>query len=211
MIGGYRTLYPPFMHQDKHPYWINYAIAIGVVILFFFSFITAHADSISFSPASPQVFDGTSDITVTCSASGNNWWTMFSVSGMVTNPGGGAWQTGSGCGGTVNAYLGGTFQAKATSSGIVHWVNWVNNGAPALAACFSAGATYSACVGSAGYLGQTVEYELCDTSCDTPEPTTGATTTPEILGAATGVAALGIFSFISGLGITVWIWTLFLG
>lgn len=140
--------------------WVLWAIYFIPVVVF--------GDSISFVPASPEVYDGTSDVTVTCSASGSNWWTMFAVDGNVTNPGGGAWQTGSGCGGTVNAYLGGTFQAKAGSAGIVHWLNWTNDGGGTLSACFLAGATYSACKASSGYLGQDEEYELCSGSCPPP-------------------------------------------
>jgi len=40
---------------------------------------------------------------------------------------------------------------------------------------------------------------------------TSATSTTEEVSTTTALGALGLFSFISGLGITIWIWTLFLG
>jgi len=132
----------------------------------------AHADSsISYSPTSPQVYDGSSDMTITCGAQGggsdNYYWFFFKPDGTpMTSPNNAAWSQADGlCPGNWVAASGHTFQYYLAAAGIVTGVyaDYSNGTTPAN--CFvSATASLSACLASPGF-SATSTYELCDGSC----------------------------------------------
>lgn len=79
--------------------------------------------------------------------------------------------------------------------------------AGAVAAC----TTYAACIASAYDMNDQELIISAGSGGGGSSTSTSSTSSPEYVNATSALGALGLFSFISGLGITLWIWTLFLG
>src|SRR5258708_1430862 len=101
-------------------------IILGIIFLLVTPLISS-ASSFSLSPASPQVYDGTSEETITATAGANDVWIAFDVNGnnlyscsMGQNTSGVAWatkMTSQGCSASK------TFQDWATGAGTATIVN----------------------------------------------------------------------------------------
>lgn len=153
------------------PYWVNYGLALILVLSFFWATFAEADTTRSYAPDSPREYTGAEDIVFNCGATGNFFWTFFRPDGVIFQVLG-AWQTGSGCGGDFATFTGFTFQQLAGSFGDVKALYWENTGGPALAACYTiATATYSTCTASASWInaGEIEDtYELCDGPCPAP-------------------------------------------
>jgi len=192
------------------------AAFVGLLAIFSPLYVTADS-SYSFVPASPQIYDGTSDVVFNCGAQGggsdSNYWFFFKSDGSQY-AGVGAWSDADTfCGNNwIDNGFAGTFQSFNGGPGDVHavYADYSQSGTPA--ACHSSGATYSACISSLGFTAAgSVEatYTLCDTSCgSSPEPeasTTVSTTTADMIIATNSVIATMVAIFIAFTLLTVWI------
>jgi len=174
--------------------------------------------SISFDPDTPQVFTG-SDINpeITCDVEQNGFWVGIPLSGnkprTSLNCSNGIysdagpndyshWESGN----SISDDLGGAgtmrfMLVKPATSGDVD--------------CYEVDSTVASCTAATAFttLGSHyVDYVITEEEEGSGSTaSTTASSTPAEVGATAALGALGLFSFISGLGITAWIWTLFLG
>jgi len=154
-------------------------------LLFFLLFlpVTAYADTITFIPGSPVVFDGTSNATFDFSGghpvsvfpannigkADNGWIGGGAVTGCAFDSGvcGFNW----GANQTIQAYSGQT-------AGTMKFVSF-DLGASQSFECTSAGKTYSDCAGSDAYVGDLADYVM--TSPSPPPPPTPSTTPSTVI------------------------------
>jgi len=158
------------MKYQTRPSVFFYILCMGILLAS--PFRASAGSSISYSPTSPQVYDGSSDITVTCDAQGggsdNSYWFPFKADGSRL-AGSCAMSAADGlCGVSFNTACGTNFQTAAGVAGDVKFVyaDYSQVGTPA--ACYNVGATLTSCLASLGYSSAgsiSSTYTLCSGSC----------------------------------------------
>jgi len=188
-------------------------LGLFIPLLIAFAAGSVFADTtFTYTPDSPQVYDGTSDITVTANGSAGTFnWVFFKVNGNnFCN--GCAWPAGTT--GTMNSIYGANFQTFAGTFGDIHILYVDASAGGYAAACTNAGSTVTSCKANAGWTSAgSVEqiYELCDTTCPPPSPpppSLSTTTPPNGGGAVLSVLlswwAIGMFELALIFGVVIW-------
>lgn len=119
-------------------------------------------------------------------------------------------------GGTV-AWATSTIASTHLTGGVDYWIVLYSSGANSTSNYYefdgdtvsSAGANYKSGAWNSENVGGF--YSIESAAAPSPTATSTATTTPAVLGATTGLAALGLVAFFTGLATTIWMWKLFLG
>jgi len=129
-------------------------------------FIPIHANAantITFSPASPQTYDGVSDVELTYTSDANDGFIPFDVAGNSID----CW---SGTGDGTNDYIDvfstagrgctveETLQAFAGSAGTIHFLFFNSDNGAWVTDCLTD--TYASCLGSSAYTGPDISYTL---------------------------------------------------
>jgi len=154
-----------YIHGLYLPKWwyAIYASMLVTSILAFASPAFAGSD-IDFAPASPVVYDGSSDVDIGCDLVGTNYWAIFKPDETVLQSG----YVFASCNGPLSADYGGNLQSFAAGPGDVTFVYVLGYGGDCTFG------TLSDCLASSNYsLAGSVPpviYTLCDGTCPDPDP-----------------------------------------